>query len=136
MNDGSLKNLDTLLLHVSNTNDYHNGSLDGQVAAGRQRWGDYAQVTVDPSNANSFWVVGEFAREPNDAANGHPGGTGGTRWGTWISQININPTVPVLGTSGLPAAVPEPGAWAMMLLGFGLVGGAVRRRVRAGAMAA
>ncbi len=37
------------------------------------------------------------------------------------------------GTASLPsaAAVPEPGTWAMMLGGFGLVGGAMRRRQRA-----
>lgn len=28
------------------------------------------------------------------------------------------------------AAVPEPGTWAMMLMGFGIVGGALRRRRR------
>jgi hypothetical protein len=28
----------------------------------------------------------------------------------------------------IPVGVPEPGPWAMMLLGFGLIGGAVRRR--------
>ena len=27
-----------------------------------------------------------------------------------------------------PAAVPEPASWAMMLAGFGLIGGAFRRR--------
>jgi hypothetical protein len=31
-----------------------------------------------------------------------------------------------LGTSGLTGAVPEPSAWAMMILGFGIVGGAMR----------
>ena len=30
-----------------------------------------------------------------------------------------------------PTAVPEPSSWAIMILGFGLVGGAVRRRPRA-----
>ena len=37
------------------------------------------------------------------------------------------------GTASLPsaAAVPEPATWAMMLGGFGLVGGAMRRRQRA-----
>jgi hypothetical protein len=114
---GSLVNTGTFLLHISNTNDYHNGSVDGQPATGRQRWGDYSQVTVDPNNIESFWMIGEFAREPNDAANGHPGGTGGTRWGTWIADLNL-------------AAVPEPGTWAMMLLGFGLAGAAARRARR------
>jgi PEP-CTERM motif len=107
------------ILHVSPTSTYHNGSLDGQPAVGRQRWGDYAQVTVDPNNPDSFWVIGQFAREPNDAANGHPGGTGGTRWGTWIADLNL--TAPT---------VPEPATWAMMLAGFGLVGGAIRRQSR------
>jgi hypothetical protein len=33
------------------------------------------------------------------------------------------------GTPGL-SAVPEPATWAMMILGFGLVGGVMRRRQR------
>lgn len=103
------------LLQVSLVDDYHNGSTDGFVAAGRQRWGDYSQVTVDPTDPNSFWVIGEYAREYNDAAGGHIGGTGGSRWSTWISDINV-------------AGVPEPATWAMMLAGFGFVGAAARRR--------
>lgn len=35
--------------------------------------------------------------------------------------------------SGIPTAVPEPAAWAMMLAGFGLVGSAMRRRGSDGA---
>ncbi len=104
-----------LLLKVSNSADYHNGSIDGGVAAGRQRWGDYSAVSLDPNDPNAFWVIGEYAREPNNAANGHPGGTGGTRWSTWVSEI-------------LVGAVPEPSSWAMMIAGFGLVGAMQRRR--------
>ncbi|HLZ83389.1 MAG TPA: PEPxxWA-CTERM sorting domain-containing protein [Caulobacteraceae bacterium] len=114
---GGLVSTGVYLLHVSNTNDYHNGSLDGQAATGRQRWGDYSQVTVDPSNMENFWMIGEFGREPNDAANGHPGGTGGTRWGTWVSELTL-------------AGVPEPATWVMMLAGFGLVGASARRARR------
>lgn len=112
---GQLYGTGTYFLHTSNTDQYHNGSLDGQAARGRQRWGDYSAVTVDPNNDQSFWVIGEFAREFNDAANGHPGGSGGSRWGTWISDLHI-------------AAIPEPATWTGMLLGFGLIGGALRRR--------
>ncbi len=133
---GQLINTGTVLLHVSSSNDYHNGSVDGSVAAGRQRWGDYSQVTVDPNDPNSFWVIGEFAREPNDVANGHPGGTGGTRWGTWISNVTLPATIAAgFKLVGLPSAVPEPGTWSMLLLGFGLVGVATRRRTKAAALA-
>ncbi len=103
-------------LQVSVIDDYHNGSTDGFVAAGRQRWGDYSQVTLDPANSDRFWVIGEYAREYNDAAGGHPGGTGGSRWSTWISEINA-------GTN-----VPEPASWAMFIAGFGVVGAMQRRR--------
>jgi hypothetical protein len=105
---------DTLLM-TSLTDSYHNGSTDGLPPAGRQRWGDYSQVTVDPNNPLSFWLIGEYAREFNDAANGHPGGTGGSRWSTWISQINV-------------AAVPEPATWTMMIMGVFGLGAALRRR--------
>lgn len=115
--DGSLGALGApLLLTVSDSGDYHNGSADGGAAAGLQRWGDYSAVSLDPNDPNSFWVIGQFAREPNNDANGHPGGTGRTRWSTWISQIVVG------------SAVPEPSNWAMMIAGFGLLGGAMRRR--------
>lgn len=34
--------------------------------------------------------------------------------------------------TAVPGAVPEPATWAMMLLGFGIVGGAMRRRRKVG----
>lgn len=104
-----------ILLKESLTDDYHNGSVIGQAAVGRQRWGDYSQVSVDPANEQSFYLIGEFAREYNNAANGHPGGTGASRWGTWVAVVNVT-------------AVPEPATWGMMMLGFGMVGMVARRR--------
>ncbi|GAO40171.1 hypothetical protein SCH01S_45_00140 [Sphingomonas changbaiensis NBRC 104936] len=103
-----------LMLKESLTNDYHNGSLYGQAAAGRQRWGDYSQVSLDPNDPTKFWLIGEFAREYNLTQFGHPGGTGGSRWSTWIAGIDTT-------------AVPEPATWAMMIAGFGMVGFAMRR---------
>ena len=103
-----------LMLKESLTNDYHNGSLYGQAAAGRQRWGDYSQVSLDPNDPTKFWLIGEFAREYNLPQFGHPGGTGGSRWSTWIAGIDTT-------------AVPEPATWAMMIAGFGMVGFAMRR---------
>ena len=116
-NGALVQTLSEQILKTSLVDDYHNGSLDGQVAVGRQRWGDYSSVTIDPTNDQSFWLIGEYAREYNNANGGHPGGTGGSRWGTWISEIQLAPT-----------AVPEPATWMMMILGFGLVGYAMRKR--------
>lgn len=103
------------ILKVSLVDDYHNGSLDGQVAVGRQRWGDYSAVSLDPENERHFWLIGQYAREYNNAAGGHPGGTGGSRWSTWISELGLG-------------AVPEPSSWLTMLAGFGALGAALRRQ--------
>ena len=103
-----------ILLKAGLTSDYHNGSIINQAAVGRQRWGDYSQVTIDPTDANSFWAIGEFAREYNNAAGGHLGGTGGSRWGTYVAEIQV--------------AVPEPSTYAMLLLGLATVCAMGRRR--------
>ena len=111
-----------LKLKVSLTDDYHNGSIFGRNAAGRQRWGDYSQVSIDPNDESTFWVIGQFAREYNLPQFGHPGGSGGSRWGTYIAQIN--------------APIPEPSTYAMMIAGLVLVGGIAARRRREVAQAA
>jgi hypothetical protein len=113
--DGTLvQTSDELLLKESLTNDYHNGSTKGNAAAGRQRWGDYSQVSVDPNSYDGFYLIGQFAREYNTPEDGHPGGTGGSRWSTWVAGIHAG-------------AVPEPATWAMMIAGFGMAGVAMRR---------
>lgn len=104
-----------ILLKESLVDDYHNGSVFGQAANGRQRWGDYSQVSVDPTDSSQFYLIGEFAREYNNAAGGHPGGSGGSRWGTWIAMIDVSP-------------VPEPSTWGMLFAGLGVVMVVARRQ--------
>ncbi len=94
------------MLKQSTNNGY---SLLGN---GRNRWGDYSTVTVDPTDASKFWAIGEFANF-RDAANTLDG------WGTWVGVVKFG---------AVAAAVPEPATWAQMLVGFGLIGGAIRRK--------
>ena len=100
-----------ILLHMSALGNYNNH----EFGAGINRWGDYSAVTLDPTNSESFWVIGEY-QGPNFTV----GADTRTSWGTWISDVILSP-------------VPEPTTWAMMLVGFGLIGGAARRRSRTAA---
>jgi PEP-CTERM motif len=111
-----------ILIKQSPVDDYHLGSPQGQPAAGRQRFGDYSSVTLDPSDQNRFYVINQFADFFNNAAGGNPAGTGFARFGTFVGIIGINQ-----GPGG-GGGVPEPATWAMMIMGFGFVGNAMRRR--------
>lgn len=56
-----------------------------------------------------------------------------------LNNITVTGVSRGLGSYGgnltfIPTAVPEPGTWAMMLLGFGAVGVSMRRRRRSTAM--
>lgn len=112
-----------ILIKQSPVDDYHLGSPQGQPAAGRQRFGDYSSVSLDPSDENRFYVINQFADFFNNAAGGNPAGTGFARFGTFVGIIGINQ-----GGGGGGGGVPEPATWAMMITGFGFIGGAMRRR--------
>lgn len=47
-----------------------------------------------------------------------------------LSSVNIEITADRLAVAIAPPAVPEPATWAMLALGFGIVGSAARRRPR------
>ncbi len=97
-----------LLLKTSLVDDYHNGSGFGAAAVGDQRWGDYSAVSLDPSNPNKFYAIGEFAKNYTSNTS-----AGSSRWGTWIAAIDVSD----------PAAtpVPEPLSIAGTLLGVSAV---------------
>ncbi len=113
--NGTISQTDELLIRVSDTGDYH--CTTTTTTPCRERWGDYAAVSLDPTNNDNFWVIGEYAQVsaiiPNFTT------TPRSIWGTYIG---------VIGTGNIAVAVPEPATWAQMLLGFGLIGGAIRRK--------
>lgn len=99
---------DDLLLRVSDTGDYRCGVITSVDTACRQRWGDYAAVTLDPTDPTSFWAIGEYADEWASF-----GGNVRANWHTYIAQISV---------------VPEPGTYGLMALGLAVLGVAARRR--------
>jgi hypothetical protein len=68
------------------------GAYERVDSAGRNRWGDYSMIAVDPTDELGFWAIQEYA------------GTGNT-WRTWIGRFAYE-TVPygdgLAGTTGEP----------------------------------
>ena len=99
-----------MLLRVSDTGDYH-CTVVAPATTCRERWGDYAAVTIDPSNHRRFYAIGEYAA-PSAII---PGVTTTPRsiWHTYVAEV---------------AMVPEPSQYALMILGLGVIGFAARKR--------
>jgi hypothetical protein len=48
--------------------------------SGRNRWGDYSGISVDPADGNGFWVFNEYATSQGTCT------SGGTECGRWATQ--------------------------------------------------
>jgi hypothetical protein len=64
---------------------------------GRNRWGDYSAVSVDPVDDQTLWTVQEYAR-PESGGNCVDGSG---RWGTWWASVKPCPLI-----SASPASLP------------------------------
>jgi hypothetical protein len=100
-----------------NLTDQPNGSTLVITTAG----GASSVFNIDGNGANRFGINATGGDLITSATL-----TSAAGFGTF-SQLRIG------GDRALTAPVPEPATWAMMLIGFGAIGGAMRRRRTAGA---
>lgn len=63
--------------------DYYHKTFGGS----RNRWGDFSQTQVDPSDDYTFWTIQEYAKTRVGS------GDGSGRWGTWWAKVT--PTLPL-----------------------------------------
>jgi len=50
-----------------------------QLGSGRNRWGDYMSISLDPAQGNSFWMLTEYAESPANT------------WATWVYSARLVP---------------------------------------------
>lgn len=80
---------ESLLLRRSGVDDYRCGPRTSLDTSCRQRWGDYAAVSLDPLDPNRFWLIGEYAAEwavmPNTTIT-EPR----ANWATFIASVQLD----------------------------------------------
>ena len=66
----------------SGTNQAGLAPYHRDFSSGRNRWGDYSGIALDPENQSTFWVFNEYALT----------GTGGANDGTWATKYGAFPS--------------------------------------------
>ena len=105
-----------VLLKVSGISDYHCSTHVAPDPNCRQRWGDYSAVSLDPTDHQTFYAIGEYASQW--AVLPVAGSPERAIWNTYVASITVTP-------------VPEPETYALMLAGLATIGSLARRRRKA-----
>jgi hypothetical protein len=88
--------------------DYYHKTFS--TTTGRNRWGDYSKVQVDPCDDASLWALQEYAKTRTGTNDGNTGANS-SRWSSWWANVGgPAPTVTILagpslneGNAGLTA---------------------------------
>jgi choice-of-anchor A domain-containing protein len=124
----------TLVINVAGTDIDFNRNFNRFSGDNRVLFNFYEAETIDIGRQFSGSVLGVFA----DITGGNSGNIDGTVVGNNVWQ-NANGEIhnnyfqgdlSGVGSSGPVSTAPEPATWAMLILGFGLVGAMLRRRRR------
>ena len=129
----TVPNGSTLVINVAGTDIDLAGKVNTFANMQNVVWNFYQATTIDLAQQFSGSVLGVFA----DITAGNSGNIDGTVVGNNITQ-NANGEIhnayfqgdlsSLSGGGGVVSTAPEPSTWAMLILGFGLIGAAMRRR--------
>lgn len=108
---------------------YATATDDSGQAIGTLIGRDFGTLIIDGFGAPFGSLVGQYGDGTYQFLganfNGVAAGTGALTLYYWDSNLSDNFGEVTFDISG---AVPEPATWALLILGFGLIGGAMRRR--------
>jgi hypothetical protein len=90
--------------------DYYHKTFSTNT--GRNRWGDFSQAQVDPSDDQSLWVVDEYAKN-RPGVSDTTSGANSSRWSTYWAKVPFSPVVgvgdvPDLALNFVRSAFPNP----------------------------
>ena len=108
--------------------------LGSAGVSGQNQGGADGNVQVGPAGAGSPLLTGVSLPYNPGAVEFSATVTGVNPSGVILSFANGNPALIANPRRLISSAVPEPGTWAMMLIGFGAIGVAVRRSRKTGTL--
>lgn len=123
-----------VLLTAVTTSAYKLGSVaDADFTIGYGNVGFNWNTTINLEGANASTLNTLLKQTPISSSGGTRNLTGGQASNLWLVAASLtNPDGKIDGfkltSVGVASVVPEPATWMMMILGFGLVGAAIRRR--------
>jgi hypothetical protein len=107
--------------------DYYSKSFSQpDPEQGRNRWGDFSNTVVDPSNDLDLWTIQEYAGMRTVADGLRT--TNASRWSTWwarVADVGSPPPLPTPTPSPTPTPTPTPPPPNDMFVNARVIGGCV-----------
>lgn len=111
------------LFALANDDPFDGNLVGGLVVAGPETWIDIAVQNFDPSSPildSNFLTPATYHVLPTDDALGFFSLDADVYGDLFVETVDV--------TSVTTGALPEPGTWAMMIVGFGVMGAGIRMR--------
>jgi hypothetical protein len=86
--------------------DYYHKTFS--TATGRNRWGDYSTVQVDPSDDLSFWSLQQYAKARTGTDDGNTG-SNSSRWSSWWAKLSPGSYFTITATAGTGGSITPSG---------------------------
>ncbi len=83
---------------------------------GRNRWGDYSGISIDPTDEATFWVYNEYAKARGTVLPAYPAEDGrwATQWGSFVLGCGTVPVaISFFDARAIPGAVELTGQFAV-----------------------
>jgi hypothetical protein len=79
--------------------DYYHKTFT--TTTGRNRWGDFSQAQVDPSDDQTLWTLQEYAKARTGIDDGN--GVNSSRWSTWWASVAATLPPPIVTLASGPS---------------------------------
>jgi hypothetical protein len=86
--------------------DYYHKTFS--TATGRNRWGDFSSVVVDPSDDQAMWALQEYGKTRTGTDDGNTG-SNSSKWSTYWAKVTPGPSFNIVASAGTGGSISPSG---------------------------